>query len=44
MSADSQQQQNKNQTTPPLPQEQSGYGSLNSIITSILAKKMPQNL
>ena len=43
MSADSQQQQqHRNQTTPPLPQEQSGYGALSSIITSVLAKKMPK--
>lgn len=45
MSADSQQQQqHRNQTTPPLPQEQSYDGALNSIITSVLAKKMPKNL
>lgn len=45
MSADlPKQKQNKNQTTPPLPQEQSGYGFLTSIITSVHTKNVPQNL
>lgn len=45
MSADSQQQQqHRNQTTPALPEEQSGYAALSTIITSLLAKKMPKSL